>query len=85
MVMAVNTAEAMSPPLGRNATPRASTAIIEMFRATSKRNPCYPAASAVPDDDALDDVGGRLGRVNCLLEHGEYVLPPDHHHRVYPG
>ena len=38
--------------------------------------------SSVLDRDALDDVGGGLGGVDRLLEHGEDVLPADHDHRV---
>ena len=40
------------------------------------------AASGVLDDDAFDDVGGRLGRVDRALEPEEDVLPADHDHRV---
>ena len=36
----------------------------------------------VLDDDALDDVGDVLGRVDRALEDGEDVLPADHDHRV---
>src|SRR3954470_16320300 len=41
-------------------------------------------SSAVLDDYALDDLGGRLGRVDRLLEHREHVLPADYDHRVDP-
>src|SRR3954471_20906157 len=40
------------------------------------------AASGVLDDDALEDVGDRLGRVDRALEALVDVLPADHDHRV---
>ena len=39
-------------------------------------------ASGVLDDDALEDVGDGLGRVDRALEALVYVLPADHDHRV---
>src|SRR4051794_39790563 len=40
------------------------------------------AGSGVLDDDALEDVGDRLGRVDRALEALVDVLPADHDHRV---
>src|SRR5215217_5552909 len=40
--------------------------------------------SGVLDDDALEDVRGRLAGVDCVLEPLEDVLPVDHEHRVDP-
>src|SRR5215217_444992 len=41
--------------------------------------------SGVLDDDALEDVRGRLAGVDCVLETLEDVLPADHQHRVDPA
>src|SRR3954454_19558618 len=45
---------------------------------------CRLSPSRVLNDYSLDYLGGRLGRVDRLLEHREHVLPADHDHRVDP-
>src|SRR6476661_2199977 len=56
---------------------KASAVPTTMTRMTSEL-----IGSAVLDDDALEDLSGGLGRVDRVLEHGEHVLPADHHHRI---
>src|SRR3954447_17225858 len=51
---------------------------------TIQRTASECTASAVLDDDALDDVHRGLRGVDRGLEALEDVLPPDHHHRVDP-
>src|ERR1700752_5495695 len=76
MVSAVITVSAATPPPGRKATGTASRAMIATLRAV--------LTSCVLDQDALEDVGGGLGRVDRPLENREDVLPADHDHRVDP-
>jgi len=56
----------------------ASAAATTMMRIRS----LCTATSGVLDDDALEDVGDRLGRIDRALEALVDVLPADHDHRV---
>src|ERR1700754_4506482 len=58
---------------------KASAVPTTITRRTSAR--VWPQEpSLVLDDDALDDLRRGLCRVDRVLEHGEHVLPADHHH-----
>src|SRR4051812_25010352 len=61
-----------------------SNASAEPTTMTRIRSLCT-AGSRVLDDDALEDVGDGLGRVDGALEALVDVLPPDHDHRVDPA
>src|SRR4029453_10910338 len=81
MVRAVITVSAALPPPGRNATGAASSAMIAMFRTVLSLE-LTTIRSRVFYHDSLEDVGGRLCRVDGALQDREDVLPADHHHRV---
>src|SRR3954470_1863051 len=64
-----------------SAVPTTMTMMMSELIATPS---CRLSPSRVLNDYSLDDLRGRLGRVDRLLEHREHVLPADHDHRVDP-
>src|SRR4051812_22007409 len=86
---APSTRFAVSPPPGITAIASATSAMMPMLRAVLRltasriaRDSRPGRRSALLDDDRLEHVGGRLARVDRLLDPLEYVLPADYHHRV---